>query len=92
MVPMPCTGPPALHGSACLARVRLPCTGPPASPTTHPSPLSASPHLNLRGLVFNFINTKFLLLFFSVADFVSSDKVFYIYIDNVQGKCKLFMP
>jgi hypothetical protein len=37
----------------------------------------ASPYLNLRGLVLNFINKKFLLLFlFSVADFFSRAKSF----------------
>jgi hypothetical protein len=44
----------------------MPCKGPPARP---PLPPSASLHLNLRGLVFNFIIKKFLWLFFSVADF-----------------------
>ncbi len=59
----------------------MPCMGLPARPP--PSPPSASPHLNLRGLVFNFTNKKFLLLFlFSVADFFSRTKSF-IDIDNV---------
>ncbi len=47
-----------------------------ASPPPPPPP-SASPYLNFRGLVLNFINKKFLLLFlFSVADFFSRTKSF----------------
>jgi hypothetical protein len=53
--------------------VPMPCTGLPAPPP----PQSARPHLNLRGLVFNFINKKFLWLFlFSVADYFSRTKSF----------------
>jgi hypothetical protein len=62
--------------------VPVPCTCPPARPLPSPSP-PPTPHrtahilLNLRGLVFNFINKKFLLLFlFSVADFFSRTKSF----------------
>jgi hypothetical protein len=45
-------------------------------PAPPPSPVS-QPVLNLRGLVLNFINKKFLLLFiFSVADFFSCTKSF----------------
>jgi hypothetical protein len=55
----------------------MPCMGRPARP---PTPPSASPHLNLRGLVFNFILIKvkkFLLLFLlSVADFLARTKSF----------------
>jgi hypothetical protein len=49
----------------------MPCTSPPARPP--PPPPSASPHLNLEGLVFNIINKKFLLR----TSF--SDEVFYRY-------------
>jgi hypothetical protein len=53
--------------------------GPPAPP---PSP-SASRHLYLRGLVFNFTIKKFLLLFlFSVAEFFSQTKSFIDIEDN----------
>ncbi len=62
----------------------MPYTGQPASPP--PPPPSASPHLNLRFLVFNFINKKFLLLFlFSVADFFSRTKSFI----NINGNGQL---
>ncbi len=55
----------------------MPCMGRPALP---PLPPSVSPHLNLSGLVFNFINKKFLLLFlFFCCGFFFSDEVFYIY-------------
>jgi hypothetical protein len=51
----------------------MPCTDPPAS-----LPLSASPHLNLRGLVFNFFKKRFCgSFFFSTADFFS-----FLDIDN----------
>jgi hypothetical protein len=46
-------------GYPCLAWARHPATSPPP-----PRPPSASPYLNLRGLVFNFINKKFLLRIF----------------------------
>ncbi len=55
-----------------IARVRQPAPSPPPTPRR-----TAHILLNLRGLVFNFINKKFLLLFlFSVADFFSRTKSF----------------
>ena len=42
-------------------------------------PLSASPHLNLRGLVFNFKFKVSVALFFLLRIFFTSDKVFYRY-------------
>ncbi len=54
-----------MHGSA---------SPPPPRP---PPPPSASPHLNLRGLVFNFFKKSFCGSFsFSVADFLSRTKSF----------------
>ncbi len=67
----------ALHGS----------TSPP------PPPLSASPYSNLRGLVFNFINKKFMLLFlFSVSNFfleqiINKDKRYKNLLWFLNSKC-----
>ncbi len=55
----------------------MPCTGLPATPPPGPPLQSAGTHLNLRGLVFDFINKKFLRLFlFSVAEYFPQIKPF----------------